>query len=77
MPKHKLKATLTSKEMMHIKDKHLHSLSDDNITLAQEMSTMLKPVKDITTMLSTESTVSDVMPLHYRLTKQIRPTGYC
>ncbi|XP_045201083.1 E3 SUMO-protein ligase ZBED1-like [Mercenaria mercenaria] len=66
-------ATLTSKEMMHMKDKTLHSISDQNLTLAQEVSVMLKPVKEITTMLCTESlpTVSVIMPLHFKLTNKI------
>jgi hypothetical protein len=46
----------------HMNDRAAASMSNDNIILAQEVSNMLKPLKDLTTMLYSESTVSVIVP---------------
>ena len=58
-------STLISKEISSVKEKDLNSLTDEDIAIAEEMISCLKPMKDITTMLCTESepTLSVVKPI--------------
>ena len=55
------------------KEKELNSLSDDEIMLAEEVSTSLKQMKDITVMLCSEETptASMIMPVHFRLVNSV------
>ena len=58
-------STLTSKEISSVKEKDLNTLNDDDVSLAEELISLLKPMKDITAMLCTETepTLSIVKPL--------------
>lgn len=62
-------ATLRAKEMTKFKQKEF-SLNDDCLSLAEDIAATLKPLKDITVMLCSESspTLSVIMPLHHQLT---------
>ena len=48
-------SALTSKDISSVKEKDLNTLSDEDISLAEELIACLKPMKDITTMLCMES----------------------
>ena len=62
-------ATLRAKEMTKFKQKEF-SLNDDCLSLAEDIAATLKPLKDITVMLCSESSpiLSVIMPLHHQLT---------
>jgi hypothetical protein len=66
-------ATLRSKELSHIKNKDVSNLSDESVSMAENVAACLKPLKHMTTMLCTESTptVSVIMPLHHQLITNI------
>ena len=66
-------ATLRSKEVGKEKDTDMKSFSDDDLIVAEDMIQLLKPLKDITTMLCTEKTptASMIMPLQHRLTSTV------
>ena len=66
-------ASLRAKEMGTSREKDVGSLSDEDYCLAEEAVTCLKPLKDVTTMLCTETspTVSIMMPLYNRLMQNI------
>ena len=66
-------ATLRSKEVGKEKDTDIKSFSDDDLIVAEDMIQLLKPLKDITTMLCTEKTptASIIMLLQHRLTSTV------
>ncbi|XP_048730602.2 E3 SUMO-protein ligase ZBED1-like [Ostrea edulis] len=66
-------ASLRCKELSHIKNKDISNLSDESVSLAENIAACLKPLKDMTTMLCTESTptLSVIMPLHRQLITNI------
>ena len=62
-------SVLRSKEVGSFKDKDMSNLSDEDISLLEEVTTCLKPLKDITTLLCSENmpTISVIMPLYHKL----------
>ena len=62
-------ATIRSKELSGLKEKDIKSLNDDEIAQAEDLQRFLKPLKDMTVLMSSESnlTASLILPLHNRL----------
>ncbi|XP_062589157.1 E3 SUMO-protein ligase ZBED1-like [Saccostrea cucullata] len=67
-------ATLKSKELGKEREAELKSFHDDDFTLAEEVVQLLKPFKDITTLLCSEKspTLSIILPLHDKLLDKLR-----
>ena len=66
-------SVLRMKEFGKDKDEKMRSLTDDEYKLLEDMVKVLKPLKDITTALCTESspTVSVIMPLQFQLMQKV------
>ncbi|XP_061162789.1 E3 SUMO-protein ligase ZBED1-like [Saccostrea echinata] len=62
-------ATLKSKELGKERESELKSFHDDDFSVAEEVIQLLKPFKDITTLLCSEKspTLSIILPLHNKL----------
>lgn len=62
-------AVIRSKELSNLRERNITSLSDDEAATAEDIATCLKPHKDITTMLCSETmpSASLILPLHYGL----------
>ncbi|XP_062576514.1 E3 SUMO-protein ligase ZBED1-like [Saccostrea cucullata] len=67
-------ATLKSKELGKEREAELKSFHDDDFTVAEEVVQLLKPFKDITTLLCSEKspTLSIILPLHNKLLDKLR-----
>jgi hypothetical protein len=66
-------ATLRSKELGREKDTDMKTFTDDDFSLSEEVVQLMKPLKDITTMMCTEKnpTLSIILPLHSKLVNQL------
>ena len=68
-------AVIRSKELSGLKERDVTSLTNDEVVAAEEMIGLLKPMKDITVTLSSETvpTASLLMPLYNSL---VGPNGH-
>ena len=65
-------SVLVSKDLKH-KDKDMKFLSDEEITIAEDVVRCLKPLKDITTTMCSEAspTASIILPIHHQLLTRV------
>eukprot|EP00063_Salmo_salar_P052190 XP_014027025.1 PREDICTED: zinc finger BED domain-containing protein 4-like isoform X1 [Salmo salar] len=65
-------SALTDKTLK--KNKDIVTLSDDDVKVAEEVLQVLKPLKMVTTLLSTETALSMILPLKTRILQSMVPS---